>query len=65
MKPCIPVYSRPPTIDNTYMTRRATVVANVVVEREPAQWRSWTWAPRNKAMDMLFAEWVEGKPYSK
>ena len=42
IKPCIPVYSRPPTIDDTYNTRTTTQVANDMVEREPAQWRSWT-----------------------
>jgi hypothetical protein len=59
-KPCIPVYSRPPTIDNMYKTRRTTQVANDMVEREPARWRSWIWVPRNKAMDIEFVEWVEG-----
>jgi hypothetical protein len=49
----------------TYTTRKATADANIAVETEPARWRSWTWAPRNKAMDMLFVEWVEGKPYSR
>jgi len=65
MKPCIPVYSRPPTIDNTYTTRTTTQVTNDMVEMKPARWRSWAWAPRNKAMDMQFVEWVEGRPYSK
>jgi len=64
-KPCIPVYSRPPTIDNTYKTRMTTQVTNDMVEREPARWRSWIWVPRNKAMDIEFVEWVEGRPYSK
>ncbi len=64
-KLCIPVYSRPPTIDDTYKTRTATQVANDVVDREPARWRSWTWVPRNRAMDMQFVEWVEGRPYSR
>ena len=36
-KPCIPVYSRPPTIDNTYKTRTTTQVTKDVVEREPAR----------------------------
>jgi hypothetical protein len=40
MKPCIPVYSRLPTIDDTYKTRKTTQVANDMVEMEPARWRS-------------------------
>jgi hypothetical protein len=61
----VQVYSRPPAIVTTYKMRTVIQVVNAVVEREPAQWRSWTWAPRNKAIDMQFAEWVEGKPYSR
>jgi hypothetical protein len=39
-KPCIPVYSRLPTIDDTYKTRKTTQVTNDTVEMEPARWRS-------------------------
>ena len=39
-KPCIPVYSRLPTIDDTYKTRKTIQVANDMVEMEPARWRS-------------------------
>ena len=39
-KPCIPVYSRLPTIDDTYKTRKTTQVANDMVEMEAARWRS-------------------------
>ena len=39
-KPCIPVYNRLATIDDTYRTRKTTQVANDMVEMEPARWRS-------------------------
>ena len=65
INPCIPVYSLPPTIDKTYNTRKVIQVASAVVERDPARWRSLTCVPKNNAMDTLFVEWVEGKPYSK
>jgi hypothetical protein len=39
-KPCVPVYTRPPTVENTYANKTTIQVAKAVVERGPRRWRS-------------------------